>query len=56
MLDQTSLYRTKFLMAHNALHDLCHAAETVSVECLKVAWEAYLAELGAAEEVASRPA
>ena len=47
-----SLYRTKWLMAHNALHDLAHNA---SLEPVKV-WDTYLNELATAEEVAQRPA
>lgn len=53
--DSASLYRTRWLMAHNCLHDLFHKGGLLKSED-RGEWEAYLAELRTAEEVASRPA
>ena len=54
-----SLYRTRWLMAHNRLHEIVH----YEYECtddprisLIPQWDAYLAELRTAEEVAAKPA
>jgi hypothetical protein len=48
-----SLYRTKWLIAHNRLHDIVHGkAQKPLVEV----WKEYLNELQTAEEVAARPA
>ena len=47
-----SLYRTRWLMAHNCVHDLIH----IDGIDPKTRWEEYLAELKTAEQVASVPA
>ena len=49
--DGESLYRTRWLMAHNCLHEVVHKGSNP-----QAAFEGYLRELGTAEEVASRPA
>lgn len=51
-----SYYRTKWLMAHNRLHDVVHKPGLTKPEALAKHFEEYLAELRTAEEVASRPA
>lgn len=51
-LSKESLYRTKWLMAHNRLHRIAHdPSATVADE-----WKGYLNDLGTAESVASRAA
>jgi len=50
-VDPASLYRTKFLMAHNRLHALAHEPSASPTET----WNAYLEELQSAEEIARRP-
>jgi hypothetical protein len=47
-----SLYRTRWLMAHNRLHDAAHK----DIPVTQAFFEEYLAELRASEEIASRPA
>jgi hypothetical protein len=54
--DSASLYRTRWLMAHNSLHSLFYEGGLIKSEEHRGKWEAYLAELRTAEEVASRPA
>ena len=54
--DSASLYRTRWLMAHNCLHDLFYKGGLLKSEEHRGKWEAYLAEPRTAEEVASRPA
>ena len=49
---EESLYRTRWLMAHNRLHALAHGEEVGSAQD---AWNEYLTELETSEEVA-RPA
>lgn len=59
MENQESLYRTRWLMAHNRLHGVCHAEGWegwVDQKQLDAQWEEYLAELQTAEEITSRPA
>ncbi len=51
-----SLYRTRWLMAHNRLHDIVHNSASVEPEKLSGQWNEYLAELNTAGEVASKPA
>ncbi|MEJ0071348.1 MAG: hypothetical protein WDO24_24320 [Pseudomonadota bacterium] len=51
--DPESLYRTRWLMAHNRLHEIVHAAEPADKAKL---WADYLADLEKAEEVAAQPA
>ena len=48
-----SLYRTKWLMAHNRLHDIVHSKSNVP---LAVVWDEYLKELQSSEVVAETPA
>ena len=48
--DQASLYRTRWLMAHNALHDLVHKGGDP-----QALFEGYLRELRTAEAVAAQP-
>jgi hypothetical protein len=48
--DGASLYRTRWLMAHNALHGLTHEGGNP-----QAVFDDYLRELQTAEEVASRP-
>lgn len=54
--DSASLYRTRWLMAHNRLHDLFYKGGLIKSEEYRDQWEAYLAELKTAEDIASRPA
>ena len=54
--DDASLYRTRWLMAHNRLHGLFHEGGLLKAEEHRGEWEAYLAELRTAETVASQPA
>ena len=51
-----SLYRTRWLMAHNRLHAIVHQDELAKLDQIKRQWRKYLAELKTAEDVASRPA
>jgi hypothetical protein len=51
-VDSASLYRTKWLMAHNRLHAVVHGPSASLAEL----WSAYLGELQSAEEVAQQPA
>ena len=51
-----SLYRTRWLMAHNRFHSLVHRQEPANLSELKFQWQEYLDELNAAKEIASRPA
>jgi hypothetical protein len=44
-----SLYRTKWLMAHNSLHRIVHESGSIPSEV----WNDYLNQLESAEEVAS---
>lgn len=47
-----SLYRTKWLMAHNALHKIIHDPKASQQDV----WNDYLKDLESSEEVAKRPA
>ncbi|MGA2988422.1 MAG: hypothetical protein ABR898_08525 [Terracidiphilus sp.] len=50
--DPESLYRTRWLLAHNAIHSIVYDdAATV-----KTAWRAYLKQLRNSEELARQPA
>lgn len=51
-IDPASLYRTKWLMAHNRLHAVAHEPSASP----KDNWNAYLSELQSAEDVARRQA
>ena len=51
-VDPASLYRTKWLMAHNRLHAVAHEPSAQ----LSENWNAYLSELRSAEEVARHAA
>jgi hypothetical protein len=51
-VDDASLYRTKWLMAHNALHNAVYDPKAT----LPNVWAAYLSELATAKEKASVPA
>jgi hypothetical protein len=53
--DLMSLYRTRWLMAHNRLHDLFYKGGLLKSEEHRGEWEAYITELRTAEEVTSRP-
>jgi hypothetical protein len=53
---ESSLYRTRWLMAHNRLHAIVHEADLAKPENLARQWNEYLAELAASDEVASKPA
>lgn len=50
--EQVSLYRTKWLMAHNRLHVIVHEPSASLAEN----WSAYLSELQSAEKMAQQPA
>jgi len=55
--DNSSGYRTRWLIAHNVLHDLIHAeTPTPNREDLDQRWSRYLAELETADNVAATPA
>jgi hypothetical protein len=47
-----SLYRTKWLMAHNALHEIINDPKASP----KDVWASYLKKLQSSEEVARKPA
>jgi hypothetical protein len=51
-----SLYRTRWLAAHNRLHSLVHRDQPADSAELKLQLDAYLKELNSSEEIASRPA
>jgi Zn-dependent peptidase ImmA (M78 family) len=53
---ESSLYRTRWLMAHNRLHVIVHQTEMAKPENLTRQWDEYLAELAASDEIASKPA
>jgi hypothetical protein len=55
-LKGAALYRTQWLMAHNRLHALFHEGGLLKSAEHGGQWEAYLAELKTAEQVASQPA
>ena len=46
------LYRTKWLIAHNCLHEIVHSPEASRQDV----WAKYLKELGSSEEIAKQPA
>lgn len=50
--EQVSLYRTKWLLAHNRLHDVTQEHS----DLLKGDWEKYLQELQSSDAVASQAA
>jgi hypothetical protein len=50
-----SVYRTRWLIAHNCLHALVHGG-TTDRRALQRAWQSYLAELRTSDEIAKRPA
>jgi hypothetical protein len=52
----SSLYRTRWLMAHNRLHAIVHEADLAKPDNLTRQWNEYLAELAASDEIASKPA
>jgi Zn-dependent peptidase ImmA (M78 family) len=47
-----SLYRTRWLAAHNRLHAIVHEGEVVK-PIFSQQWNEYLAELAASDEIAS---
>jgi hypothetical protein len=47
-----SLYRSRWLMAHNRLHAVVHDGSTSAAE----QWDRYLEDLEKADEVAKQPA
>lgn len=47
-----SLYRTRWLMAHNRLHGAVHSKDALTPD----EWQRYLDELATAPEVAKQPA
>ena len=49
--DNASLYRTRWLMAHNHLHKIVHEGGDP-----QAIYEDYLRELSSAEEIARQPA
>ena len=49
---QESLYRTRWLLAHNRLHALAHDGGSASAEDL---WKEYLAELQTSEDTVNAP-
>lgn len=51
-----SLYRTQWLMAHNALHDVIHALQGGKQTALQRRWRQYLKELKTAPLVVCKPA
>jgi hypothetical protein len=55
-ISKESLYRTRWLMAHNHLHSIAHDTQLVKLEGVKKRWDDYLSELKTAEEVASHEA
>ena len=59
MLDEqktSNLYRTRWLMAHNRLHEIVHEGESKTKTSPAQHWDEYLVELRTAERVAAQPA
>lgn len=52
---QESLYRTRWLMAHNHLHEIIHGNIKTKEDRLQQ-WSKYLAELRIAKNIADRSA
>lgn len=50
---KASFYRTRFLMAHNRLHEIAHGDASAKH---RENWDEYLAELRTAERIAAKPA
>ncbi len=53
---QESLYRTRWLMAHNRLHEIVHNGDSETETSRAQHWEGYLAELRAAKSIAAQSA
>jgi Zn-dependent peptidase ImmA (M78 family) len=57
---KANLYRTKFLIAHNALHAIIHkenqVVQNIDEHDAEKHFQAYLLELERAPEIASQPA
>ena len=53
---KSSLYRTRWLMAHNRLHEIVHEDVPKTKTSPARHWDEYLAELRTAERVAAKPA
>ena len=51
-----SLYRTRWLMAHNRLHEIIHSGDPKTKTSLARRWDEYLAELRTAKSIAARSA
>jgi hypothetical protein len=51
-----SLYRTRWLIAHNALHDVIYALQGGKYPALSKRWRQYLKEQKTAPQVACKPA
>lgn len=54
--DQASFYRTRFLMAHNRLHEMVHQGDPETETSRGQHWDEYLAELRTAEDIVAQPA
>jgi len=52
-VSKENLYRTKWLMAHNRLHEIVHGKSDKPLADL---WNGYLDELQLAEKIAATPA
>lgn len=50
------LYRTRFLIAHNALHEIVYHSSKMKKTFIRQRWEKYLKELGKSEKSAKKPA
>lgn len=53
---QESLYRTRWLMAHNRLHEIIHSGDSETKTFYVRHWDEYLAELRAAKGIAAKSA
>lgn len=53
---QEALYRTRWLMAHNRLHEIVHKGDSETETPRARHWDEYLAELRTAKDIAAQPA
>jgi hypothetical protein len=51
-----SLYRTRWLIAHNAVHDMIHALQGEKQPAFQKRWRQYLKEAKTAPQIACKPA
>jgi hypothetical protein len=51
-----SYYRTKWLAAHNCLHEIAHDEQSTDSAKIKTLWNEYLADIQHADEVSAKAA